>query len=545
MLINSTNVVNFEVGVNYNPFTQQITITNLTTYQGGGAAATEGIDFVLISPSGLTYYENDLWGADSDITPTSPNTPFTHALPTFEGAIEWGVYSVYASIKDDSTVYDLPVLQLNVCKTDVCYTVNNEPAACADINFTANCQTNKGIYADNTVYTYKSTSASSVTYDVSMRYPIGSGQSDITNANVSFFSTSPVYNGTYQFTVQNEAIYEFDDNQSVTITYVAEKNFEATCAQSLCGILCAYDEYLRKFIENQGNGTANAKLSKYSTNNAIILNSYVNEAIIKYQCGEDLSLLIEKIEALTGSTCDCQCGTQNPTQGITTDTNIVIQSTCGDISIDTTQAGNTTTFTINDVTTVVESDSSGITVTESTNSGTCTNTFTITACLENLAICTSTFGSVPNGNGGATNVDSGDTYNDIVDLQSAATINIQNRLIALEAQLTWTNLSNSDLQSGWTNFIQARYGKNQWGQVELQGYIDNLTPSNTALLFTLPIGYRPSEELRIGAVIADLSLSNQTTAILRIQTNGAVNIYFDGSRGHSYISLTSIRFNIA
>jgi hypothetical protein len=490
LIINSSlNVSEFEFLTTYDPQSQTITIVNQSTYITS-AASTQGINFVLTSPSGLVYYENTTdWGVNSDITPALPNTAFTNSnMPTFNGVTENGLWRVAGTLKDgDGTLYNLSYNQI-ICKPAQCPDQNTTSDGCVIIGFTANCALNKVSYEDLTSYTYQGLAYSAITFDVSMSYPLIASLSPILNANVAFFSLSTVYDGLYNFTIDNAATYYFSNtNTNIIIHYTANQTFTATCKQNLCGILCVYNEFLNKVLENQNAGTNNSRLSKYSTNNLIALNAYVNEAVIMYGCGDDLSDVIDKIEALTGSTCDCSCGSTNAAV-VNTDKQVVVTSDCGDITVTTTQTGTTTTIELSDYSYVVESGSEGLTVTLVTDSGNCTKTYTVTACLDSLVLCSSTM-IVNNGNNGNTQVAAGSTITDIVTAQNTATQTLYTNKVS---QPTWANIADASYSNSWVNLFQTAITKNEGNWVTMRGTLTKVTPASSSAFYTLDADKRPA-----------------------------------------------------
>lgn len=540
----SPNISEFDYSADYNLNTQELTLNDASTYIGGGAALVQGIDFILTSPSGLIYYENTAFGASADIDCAAP-AAVVKSMPTFQGAVEYGIWTIEGTIRDeDGTDYSL-TKTTSICKPNQCDSVTGTSDACAVIDFTTNCQTNKAIYEDNTVYTYNGVTATSVDYDVTMSYPLSSGLSNITSANVPFFSTTPVYDGQYCFYITNTALYEIGDNISVTIVYNLNQCYNATCSLSLCGILCAYQEFLDKFQENNTDGTNKAKLSKYNINNVVLLNSYVQQAIIKNNCGEDFSDLIELIEAITGSTCDCQCGGQNSNTAVVTTSDIVLDAGCGDITVDTVTVGNTTTFTINDMSYQVTSSALGVDITTS-NPDPCTTRYDIGLCLESIGLCGSVF-PIEDGKGGTVNANSGSTYETIVGLQNDATVILEGRLDTLEAEPTWINIANDDLLNSWVTSTQSgnivSYWKDQWGYVHMRGSVQKNNPSASSGVFTLPVGYRPPQNCSFVAVVYSDALTF-LPAVISVPSTGTILLaYAGGATTNAFFSFDVVYFS--
>lgn len=546
VITTSPNISELNVAIDYNLNAQEITLTEDCTFIGSGANNVQGIDFVLTSPEGLVYWENDVYGASADIDCASP-TPFVKSLPVFEGVVQTGVWTVKVSLKDENgTIYSYTATQM-ICLPPQCDDIPQSGDGCAVISFTADCPNNKTVYQDRTNYVYQNTVASSVTYSVDFSYPIGSGLSPITNANVPFFTTTPIYTGLYGISVENVAIYEFTNNTTVTVTYTSTKSYNADCEQSLCGILCVVAAFVDKVLENQNAGTNSSRLSKYSINNLVLLNSLVEQAQIRYSCGQPFGDLIEEIEILTGASCsNCAgCGSSSH-QAVCTEQNIAINGSCG-TTVTSNTVGLTTTFTVKSQTYTISTSSAGVTITTTTPDS-CTTHFDFAVCLENLAICSSTAFLIADGNGGNTIVNAGDTYSDVVGFQNNATVVMEGRLTtdetnitALQATPTWINTG--ALSGSWVASTTTQYSKSVQGWVSMRGSMQKNAPAAATTFYTLPVGYRPAVSTILPITFSDSGVSYFAGVVL-ISTAGVCQLVYAGTGvGATLVSLDGLRFS--
>lgn len=549
VITTSPNIAIFDFSATYNLNTQRITLANLSTYIGGGAAATQGIDFTLTSPSGIIYYQNTTYGVNSDIKPAAPNTPFspTDTLPSFQGAIEYGNWVAQGNIKDqDGTIYTYSQ-SLNICQPPTCANVTNTSNSCAVISFTANCSANKVIYEDKTIYVYKGQSYSQITYDVSMTYPPIAAKSPILHANIASFTNSPIFDGTYNFVLNNTATYTFG-TQSVVIVYKLNQDYPISCAINLCGILCAYGDFIDEYkkVANDTNSTQFRTMQ----NNMILLNSYVNEAIIKSNCGEDLSEVVAKIEFITGSKCNCQCGSNNP-QPVTTEQDIVITAGCGDISVVPVTVGNTTTFTISDKSYAITSLTDGLDI--EVNTSGCVNNYTIQICVDQLPLCSSVL-VVPNINDDyqktATNVPAGtllitvleeiaDTESNVIDRVIETQTDLSNTDVNVDKLLTvpiWGNLTGLN---GWSRNVNPQQSVDLWSFVHLRGSFIKTNPTNnevfTKVLF-------PPSQISIFNAVYEVNGAQQM-GIITIDTAGNIAIDIAVSNNSFQVILDGINYS--
>lgn len=536
----SPNISVFDYSASYNLDTAEITLTNQSTYITS-AASTQGIDFVLTSPSGITYHDNSSFGVNADILSTAPTVPFVADMVTFSGAPEWGVWTSVGTIKDaNGTLYSL-TKTLNICKPVQCSAVKNTGDSCATISFTANCISNKILYSDTTPYSYKGIAYTTILYDVSLYYPASAGLSPVLNKNISYFSLNVVYNGTYQLVISNTATYQFDDLQSVVIVYKLNADYPISCTIGMCDILCSYSDYLEEYIDTKNNNASSQK-ARTMQENLILLNAYVQEAQLNLECGNDISDLVAKIEAIIGKKCNC-CGTANNAQGVSTNTTVIINEGCGDITIDEVTVGSTTSWTINDITYVVDTNSDGITVTTELNG--CTRTFWVDACLDSLIICNSTI-NVANGSGGSTHIATGGTIENIISAQNDATNVLYADIVAIKLFTSGTVTAGS---ATGISSMSMQYGFDGLGNVFLRGsFVINLaTAAQGAIVGTIPSTSARPLTAKIFPANGSTFVISGVPFELDVLTNGQITVWRDatiiGAAGSYTVSVDSVSFN--
>lgn len=103
------------------------------------------------------------------------------------------------------------------------------------------------------------------------------------------------------------------------------------------------------------------------------------------------------------------------------------------------------------------------------------------------------------------------------------------------------------LQNAWTAFtINPAYGvvnytKDIFGNVKFKGTIANGTTPYGTLLFNLPVGYRPSDIMKMEVNISqDGTDSNITTGWININPSGAVTV--SKFLSNYFVSFDSVRF---
>jgi hypothetical protein len=539
LVINSANIVEFDYSVNYNLNSEEVTMISETTYQTGGAANVIGINFSITSPSGDTYYDNTNFLLP-DISPLSIDQSFSKDMITFAGSVQYGVWTIVGSIKDqDGTIYTLTKTQ------DICKPKSNSSTQGSDsyatVGVSLDCNQNLLIYQDKTTYTYQSVRSTSVVYSGIMQYPASAELSNLAFTS-SFFVDSPVYDGSYIFTVDNVATYDFDDLQSVTIAYTATKTFKAQCV-SLCNIRCAFEKYFAVYTTALANGSKNLNTIK---DNMLSLIGYIKSAEFAISCGGDASDSITAIEDITGYECDCGCG-QGVARGVFTMQNIIVKAGEGDITVSTSTVGKTTTFTINDITYVIETNTSGVTITTETVGG--VTTYTIDVCVDVLPICNSIT---------IQGIDDEDI--DVEESQGFPSGSLLSSLFAyISTQFSnlktllgtpnWIDIDDADLDNGWTVNGTLQYRKNAINGVEVRGSIFAIDPLNN-LITTLPVGFTPAttyfEFTQLTTIGYALGNSDPITCRIEILTTGEVSLTYKDSvpaSGTYYLYLDFIKFS--
>lgn len=373
----SPNIIVFDYSVQMDLHNLLISLADISTYQSGGAANVQGINFLITSPSGTV-----IWSNTSLVTPDiDPATPAIKnvAIPTFGTAIEYGNYNVTGTITDQNgTQYVascppiLIVKPLNGCSNGV--------DGLALVQTSLFCAANKLSIADTTVYTYNKTEAASVAYAMVLTYPTSAGL-DPATINVPFVSYSPVYNGDYFLSVANVATYNYGNSVTVLVTYVQDNTVEARCYQNLCQFECALTELIRAYdvALNTNQSIATELEIKIAKVCLLMLNAQNGIA-----CGKDVSKAIKELERLLKIECKCGCGTSVDQGALSSNvTNFIFTKGCGqqDENFTTSQIGSTYYINYTGKTYEFEGNA-GITITKELSG--CTYTVTIDIFVDDL-----------------------------------------------------------------------------------------------------------------------------------------------------------------
>jgi hypothetical protein len=117
---------------------------------------------------------------------------------------------------------------------------------------------------------------------------------------------------------------------------------------------------------------------------------------------------------------------------------------------------------------------------------------------------------------------------DFLDTDSVGPDQLQSDLNANVEEWISVSFSNSWVDFGG-GFATTQYRKDPWGVVHIKGAVKNGS-SASANMFTLPVGYRPTETLDFPNV------SNAGLAQIRISTGGVVNAVGGGSTTVTFLN---------
>ena len=339
--INDGFISTIDYSVNFNLHSRVITVTDLSTGPNLGDITSYVVTIGFPT------------GSSTDITVTVGGTG-TGTMSSVGGVVAIGLYTISAAVTDSVDTYTCDKDDLNICQPQQCEGTQNSDG-CLVPSVTFKCNNNYLLYVDRTNYKYQSIRASSITYDV---YAVDPDLTVIANhVNVSTFTSSPIVNGRYVFTISNTAVYSFGSGVTVSIVYaVSNKQYFAACNVNLCDAKCAIEDVYAQYQLVKGNGSTQAV---DLANKLAQLNSLFMIATLQQSCGDDgLSDTILEIEKVARVKCSCGCGTATSTSAVCCDQTIVIDVDPG-LDVTQTTAGDTTTFTLENTRTPAINSSNG------------------------------------------------------------------------------------------------------------------------------------------------------------------------------------------
>lgn len=463
LVINDGFVLTFDYGVEFDLDAQIGTITDLSTYTDT-TGVTISIDIVFPTTGTQTVS-------------LTPNGTVTFDLPTVNAQPAYGYYYFTATVSDSVDDYEDEERSFNLCKPEQCGDKSGS-GGCLEYSVKFLCQNNKVLYQDTTDYVYKETDATSVNYNVTVIDPNNVTQVD--GASVSSFTISPVVNGRYSFIIDNIALYEFDDNFSVTINYQAtNEQLTAACDVNLCLVRCKIKEIYAQWKAAKGNKSQDERQLYEKWLKLTYLAWQVDSGVM---CGDNVSDEVDEIEDIIGESCSCDCGSVAANPILCSCTEIVFEEGDG-ITIEETTAGDTTNVTITAEVAVVTSTDLDVTPTTVAN----VTTYDV---------------EIPD--------------------------------------LVWTDLTPT---AGWTVSTRLQYSKDGYGNVYVRGKITRTLAVTTSYsMFTLPVNYRPSAQEAFVSVYSGTGLLNQPAQI--DMTTGGVASFTSVGAVTACVMNCNLMFNV-
>lgn len=501
-----------DYSVNFNLNTKVATFTDTSTYANVTGVT---IAVTLTSPNGASL---------SAVLPVNGSVMIN--IPTINGGVVYGYYTLTAVATDSVSAYTLTKSPLNICRPLQCAGTRNSDG-CLVTSVTFFCFDNKVLYQDQTSYVYEDIAATTVTKDVTVIDP--NNVLKVDGANVSSFTISPIVNGRYSFTVINSAVYSFGESITVTIVYQSSnKQYNAQCDINLCDVRCATDKVYSDWKAAKGSGSRDERTLYEKWVRLAFLITSVENGI---RCGGNVTDQVEEIEELSGASCACGCGTTNPNSINCSCNEIVFQEGAG-ITIDQTTAAGTTTVTIaaivNQIAIAAGISSTMLSVASVTLDGVTTTTIT-----DNGKIAAD-----------STDVTAGYLFDKVESSDSSITISDDttgtHQVDFKVTALVWTTLAPAGTFTAANAF---QYAKDGYGNVYVRGAISGDPAQGNNTIGTLPVNFRPTVNTPFPTVWLQTSDSTVYAELMTINTTGVMVLYMSTNLG-SGTTPVNFMFNV-
>lgn len=367
---------------------KQFKFTDTTDYATPAIPLT-GVrsNFKIVTPSGVTVYNNTVFGASADIITNVSTTNATTIPLSFlaNGTPEQGLY-VITMTTDINDGVNPPY----VIVTTNSYTLNYaqpQPSLSSQVD----CISPLFVTQDVTNYTVNSVSPV-ITRTFVLQFPTGSGITSITNTTSATIVTPQFASGTQASSITSGLVYTFPDGLVVTDTVTGALSTVVDCS-NICQVHCCLVALDRRLEAARGNDdrlfdnildTQNQVMNKVG----LLLNSVA--------CGKqvDAEGYMAQIKSLSNCQSDCTCtdGAPRLITGLAglNNVNVIVVGANSSITVNPVIVSGVTTYTIafsptltniiNNSWNTVVAQGANITVVDSGPvSGGATRTFTVSA----------------------------------------------------------------------------------------------------------------------------------------------------------------------
>lgn len=340
-----------------------------SVYIADGAENVLGANVEIINPYGVTVKP---YGDNYEVAPglsDGMNGVISFNIPTLAGGYQYGDYIVNVKLFDGENSW-VVTKKVSICAPDKDYKSRKYGSLSAKLD--ADCVNGKVYVFVDPIPNYKGKTVESQSLSGTLDYPTASGLEplSITTGNFSV----QLYEGVYKLVAETCVTYNFGDNVYVKVLYKIKKEKSIRCLIDMCCVLTALKE-LQSRIDNDCTDEQKAETA------SIIVEalSLLRIAELAANCGEDASEYIADLEELLGCKCTCNCAEGAPIIGNSPTGDFVIEG----CNVETSEDGNTTTYTFNNYEYVVEiAENGGVLVAAAPTLNGCTKTQVITFNIE-------------------------------------------------------------------------------------------------------------------------------------------------------------------
>lgn len=361
IFINSTNIIQFGLGITFDIGLRRITFdsSTLTQYVSGNASNVQGIYLQVFDASGLEVKVLDL--TTRDINPASP-APYVVQLAN--GFAQYGVFVINAIIIDqDSTQYQIS-LRKNICEP-VNFANSTAPGSFIS---QVNCDTPKLILSETTNFSYQGLAPYAISKAGTLYYPQGTlSPVAFTFTPFEIVGTGQVYTGPYRIKNTTTVTYDLSDNVFVVIPYYTLLDFDVRCNSYLVDLLCCVKSVQDTYISDPNSARGRDAKTKFDKITMPLITALVQE-----KAGKDSSVEVKIISDILQ--CDCNYSPESIEPVLLTGDNAGPSFTIvGQYGSTVTPAvvGSSTQYTVASKTTTVTKDSgeTGISIQTITSAG--------------------------------------------------------------------------------------------------------------------------------------------------------------------------------
>lgn len=269
-----------------------------------GKNNVQGVKFKIVDPYGVEIRPYP--SSSFDLSPAlsaDMDSSFCFNVPTLASNYKYGKYTMTVELTDeDGTKYYL-TKSVTICAPnpkDV-----TKPYGSLSAKIWGNCKDGKVVIITDTVPNYNGRLVESQVNDFTLLYPTASGLPALETTQGQF--AVQLYEGSYMWSGEICATYNFEDYVYVKIKYKIKKEHTVRCLIDEC---CVND----RLIELNARLRSGCSAKDTEQISSTILDSLNLLKLIELAgaCGTDASVYIADLEKLLGCSCQCNCAEGTP-----------------------------------------------------------------------------------------------------------------------------------------------------------------------------------------------------------------------------------------
>ena len=303
-------------------------------YIGSGEENVLGANVEILNPYGIVVKP---YGANYEIAPDlsgGMDAVIAFNIPTTAGNYQYGKYTVNVKLFDADGNSWVVTKYVTLCVPDKNNKTRNYGSLSAQLN--GSCTLGKLFVLVDGVPTYNGAIAESQALTGTLEYPTSSELAPLAITTGNFSVT--LFEGVYKLTGEICATYNLGDNVYEKVKYKIKREKNIRCLIDKCCVLAKLVELHQRIGTDC---TDEEKSETYSI--AVDALRLLEMAELSAHCGEDPSEFISDLEALLGCKCTCNCAEGTPIIGTDPSADVVIEG----CNVESSENGNTTTYTIN------------------------------------------------------------------------------------------------------------------------------------------------------------------------------------------------------
>ncbi len=274
-----------------------------STWIGSGKDNVQGAKFQITDPYNVIVRP---YPSSFDIAPAlsaDMDSSVCYNIPTLAGNYKYGKYTITVELTDADGTKHYNSKPVTICAPNSKDKTKKYGTLSAQMY--GSCKDGKLYIIADTAPNYNGRTVESQINDFQLLYPTISGLAPL-DTNIGAFSVQ-IYEGTYIFSGEICATYNFGDSVYVEVLYKIKKEKNVRCLIDEC---CVFEKLEELNARLRSDCSEQEKIK--TTNIILEALNYLKTIELAAFCGKDATTYIESLETLLGCVCTCNCAEGTP-----------------------------------------------------------------------------------------------------------------------------------------------------------------------------------------------------------------------------------------